>query len=175
MLKEILLYRKGLRVERLHTIPHIQPYSNGHHSANAVLIADELCKVNGMNMEATYKIVIYMAKHDIAEQRFGDMPSDAKAAYPKLSMALKHAEKSWESMYLPDIPKLLGLSKDIAKCADVIELIMYCVEELNMGNRNIIHVIQRCCEMLGVYVGKVVGIEQFIEYSSKEVRLNDCK
>ena len=62
------VYRKGLTVERLHTVMHIAPYNNGFHSANAALIAYELCQLNREVNSAS--IIMYMLMHDIAEKLY---------------------------------------------------------------------------------------------------------
>ena len=142
------VYRRGLKVERLHTVPHIAPYNNGFHSCNAALIAHELCQLADINSASVMR---YMLLHDVAEGYVGDTPANVKRDYPDIKHALDIAESEWEARNILDMPDLCIQEKDIAKVADITELGMYCLEELALGNTNLIKVLVNVVNYLEEY------------------------
>jgi len=160
-ISKLNVYRKGLRVERLHTVYHIAPYNNGFHSANAALIAHELCKYNGMDSAS---IIRYMLLHDVAEGYVGDIPSNVKKDYPEIKSILDKIEHTWEEVYIPDMPDLHHSEIAIAKASDAIELGMYCIEELKLGNQNVEHVLNNIIRYLHEDSNNVNGVSDFMEY-----------
>ena len=144
-INRLITYRKGLRVERFHTVPHITSYSNGHHSANAALIAHDLCLLNDIDSK---DLIIYMLMHDVAEQYVGDVPANAKIDNPYLKEAMGVAETYWEGQYLPNVPGLSKQEACLARVSDLAELGMYCLEELDMGNSNVLPTIDKVVEYL---------------------------
>ena len=156
------IWRKALKVERMHTVPHVTPYNNGFHSCNAALIAHELCELNGLNSAS---VIRYMLLHDLAEGYTGDMPANVKRDFPDLSKALSIAEKVWEGEYIPSMPDLHIQEKIIAKVADTAELGMYCLEELHLGNKNVLPVIANVIRYLQEYESSnLKGIKEFIDH-----------
>jgi len=162
ILDKIKTYRKGLAVERMHTVPHHTPYNNASHSCNAALIAYELCK---LNFEKTERIILHILMHDVAEGYVGDTPANVKVDNPKLKEVLSRIEDNWERDNLLDIPTLNLVEHDIFKSADLIELGMYCLEELKMGNRNVITVLSNVTKYLTRYSGEsaVRGVSDFVD------------
>lgn len=154
------IWRKGLKVERMHTVPHITPYNNGFHSCNAALIAHELCLLNGLNSAS---VIRYMVLHDIAEEYVGDTPANVKRDFPNIKIALDEAEKHWEEKYIPDMPDLHRQEKDIAKVADLAELGMYCLEELHLGNKNVLFTLKNVIDYLKEYQD-IKGTTDFIDH-----------
>lgn len=163
-IERVKLYRKGLNVERMHTVAHITPYNNGSHSANAALIAIELCYINGMDC---YSVIKYMLMHDIAEGYTGDIPANVKVDNPELKKVLDKVEKQWEERNLPHMPDLHGDEVFIAKAADLIELGMYCIDEIRMGNEdNMLPVLANVINYLS-YCSSIKGVSLFVEYLVK--------
>lgn len=160
IIDKLHVYRKGLKVERMHTVQHIMPYNNGFHSCNAALVAHELCLLNGLNSAST---ILYMLLHDVAEGYVGDSPANVKRDYPDIKRALDMAEYEWEQKHIPDMPDLHSLEKKIAKIADLSELGMYCIEELWLGNKNVTEILVRVVEYLHDFKD-VKGTIDFIEH-----------
>lgn len=157
---KINIYRKGLHVERMHTVRHITPYNNGFHSCNAALLAMELCKLNKMNDSS---IIKYMLLHDVAEGYTGDIPANVKVDNPDLKHALSAVEKHWEDKFLPDMPDLCAEEKVIAKVADLSELGLYCLEELTLGNKNTISILINVVNYLSAH-SYVLGVKSISDY-----------
>jgi len=164
--------RKGLNVERLHTVPHIIPYSNGLHSANAALIAHQLCTDNNID---SANVIRYMLLHDVAEGYVGDTPAYVKKEFPAVKGALAAAEKDWERTFLPDIPKLEPNETWIAKASDLLELGFYALDELAMGNSNLKHVLATVVSYANdLFVDtntEVTGVNQILNYFASEGKL----
>jgi len=160
-INQLHIWRKGLKVERMHTITHVTPYNNGFHSCNAALIAHELCQLNGIDSAS---VVRYMLLHDIAEAYVGDTPADVKRDFPAIKLALQEAEGHWEERNIPNIPDLAITEKIIAKIADTAELGMYCLEELHLGNKNAMPVLLKVIQFLQEYPKEIAGVSQFLDH-----------
>ena len=161
-LNRVKVYRKGLNVERLHTITHLTPYSNGSHSANAALLADELCAENKL-YSSSAACMRYMLLHDIAEGYIGDIPAYVKRENPEVAKALQVAEKNWEKRHLPNMPGLSRTEQEICKVSDLAELGMYCIDELNLGNNNMLPVLEKVVRYMQDY-HHIKGCDQLIKY-----------
>lgn len=169
-LRTINKYRNGYRVERLHTVPHHTPYNNGNHSANAAMIGYELAKINHLK---TSDIILALLLHDLHEADLGDIPAPMKRSSPEISKCISKAESNWDSHNIPDYPALCQASKEVVKAADIMELGLYCLDELQMGNKHIIHVLKNVIRYLEPYdhiigVGGIVTLfkDELIKYES---------
>lgn len=147
-MKMLDLCRRGSRVERMHTVPHLLPYSNGFHSANAALIAVELAKLEELTDR---NIMLYMLLHDVAEVHTGDSPADVKRLNPELKQMLDGIELRWLHKSGIELPQLTPNEKAICKIADLTELGMHCLDELELGNRKVNHVLYNVIEYLRIY------------------------
>lgn len=167
-INRIKTYRRGLKVERLHTVPHITGYCNGSHSSNAALIAYDLCEQNNVKSES---IVHYMLLHDVAEGYTGDIPANVKMENPELKAQLEQVERKWEEQHLPHMPDLSVSEKAIAKVADLAELGMYCLEEMSLGNKNITFVLVNVVDYMQLYTD-IKGCSDFINHFVSRGELN---
>ncbi len=158
-IEKLNICRAGLKVNRLHTIPHIQPYNNGFHSANATLIAMELCLSNNMIANAC---IVWMLLHDIAEGYTGDIPANVKVENPFLAIHLKEIEARWENLNI-DLPNLTDKQRRICKAADLIELGFFCLDELTMGNKNVTIVLKNVIQYLRGY-HNILGVSDCCRY-----------
>lgn len=133
--------RLGGQVTRCHTVPTIRQHNNAEHTAGALVIAKELCEANGMSLTATAGVLEYLMVHDTAEMYCGDVPANVKKEHKKLADELDVVEQDWETR---NVPFSYVTSKDlsqqqrwVARCADLLELGYFCVEEAEMGNKRI--------------------------------------
>lgn len=133
-------FRKGMEVRRAHGQPIVRSYTNGHHTANAIAIAERLCAVNHLS---PWKVVLALLIHDAPEHHTGDIPGPTKAR-PEVKQELDIMEYDWYSRYAPSFLRgmLYNLSYEeqvVFKAADKLELLWWCVEEKEMGNSRIGH------------------------------------
>lgn len=127
--QRILTLRRGHGVARHHTYPIIRPETVGHHSAGACAIAMVLtggtCSAN---------VLKYLIMHDIHEQTLGDMPANAKWAFPPLSLQMDSAENEMRRGDLLEWPALTMEEVRLCKTCDGLDLAFRCLEEIQLGN-----------------------------------------
>lgn len=164
-LERIRIYRDGLRVERLHTVPHNLHYSNGHHSANAALIGYELASYNDLS---SHNIVLYLLMHDIHEGFIGDIPAPAKCHNAAMAGAVARMETMWEKENLPHLPKLCEAEREIIKAADTIELCLHCLDELKCGNKHVIPVIENARDYLEDF-SDIIGVTSILSIAELHI------
>ncbi len=161
IIEQIKTYRKGLRVERLHTVPHALSYSNGHHSANVALLAHELCLLNGLSSSS---VVLAALMHDIHEGELGDLPAPAKRKSLVLRVEYEILENDFNKIELNSYPDLHPQEADILRIADIAELGMHCKDELAMGNTNCEDVLLNVMNYLQDYRKDYKGVDNILVY-----------
>ena len=161
IIEKLKIHRDGNAVQRLHVVRHIMPYTNGQHSANATLLAIELCRANSLPIAS---VVEYMLLHDLPEGYTGDTPANVKWDNPMLAVALEAAENHWANSAGLEFPDLNAQEAAICKFADMAELGMYCVEELNLGNRHVLPILVRAIASLNIRKGAILGAQEIIDY-----------
>jgi 5'-deoxynucleotidase YfbR-like HD superfamily hydrolase len=161
IIDKVKLHRDGNAVQRLHVVRHLMPYTNGQHSANAALLAIELCRLNRLPIAS---VVEYMLLHDLAEGYTGDMPANVKWENPQLAAALTTTEERWCRAHGLELPDLSNEEAAICKFADMAELGLYCAEELTLGNRHVLPVMVRVLEALNCRKGNIIGAQDIIDY-----------
>jgi len=136
-LERLFVLREAGDITRCHTMPTIKDQTVGHHTFNVVLIlmdaVPELC---------TARLMKAAICHDLAEIRTGDIPAPVKWSHPELEDTLKQIEEEFYQDWdiCVQLPKL---EKVLLKCADGLELFLYCLDEVRMGNRNAVEVLFR--------------------------------
>ena len=141
---------KGGTVARCHTIDTVKPYNNAEHTYYAVMIANEICDdINGHNATPfinDYSVIHYLLIHDLHECESGDLPAPFKKKYPAIGQQLKEHAVAWRGKNLPSRYKgvsITGKELAIAKMADYLELMRYCIKEYNMGSNNTLEMFSR--------------------------------
>ena len=128
----IRLYRAGGHVYRLHTVPTLLNETVAQHTFGVMSI-----------LRALYhpawppnRLLVRALDHDMPEQYTGDMPAPIKWKSDVIDEALKDIEADWwdEAGIVPS--PLRVEEYYILKAADMLDLILKCNEELNMGNKN---------------------------------------
>jgi len=124
-------------VRRYHTVQTIGHQTVAEHSFNVAMILLDL--TNGKAHADLLKAALY---HDLPEVFTGDIPATAKWASPSLVQSLKLLEDVFDS----DYNLVVNLSEDdkkLLKFADMAELVMYSLDQLRLGNRNMISIAER--------------------------------
>lgn len=129
-------------VKRYHTVPTIGTQTVAEHSFNLCLLILQLTE--GKASAELLKAALY---HDLPEVDTGDVPATAKWRAPELNRQLKLLEDTFESTYGTYV-HLDEKEKEILKWCDVMELVLYGLDQLNMGNRNLLAVAERGVEYL---------------------------
>jgi 5'-deoxynucleotidase YfbR-like HD superfamily hydrolase len=92
--------------------------------------------------DASVELLRAALKHDVAEVITGDVPTTAKWAYDGIEPALRHAEARIVHDF--DLGEELTLAeKKLIKFADLMELTLFCLEEVEIGNRKMLSMARR--------------------------------
>lgn len=128
--KRVAQNREAGHVERWHLVPRNRKQDVAAHSWQATMLLLELYP------KASRKLIIYMLNHDVTERWIGDIPASAKGLFPKIAEGVAEAEKELTKRRgLPDVEDLSPTEKCWARAIDALELVLWCGEEMAMGNR----------------------------------------
>jgi len=130
------MMRNAARTRRCHTQMVLHQQTIGEHTFSALAILDLVAPDCSKNV---WRALLY---HDMPEAQTGDVPAPAKWENPKLENALKMVEAR--------IFRELGLSFDltieekrVVKYVDLMDLIWFTIEEVEMGNQRIVNMARR--------------------------------
>ncbi len=130
MMDRILYAYQGAAVQRYHTWRTIKPQDVGQHTYGVIFFLTQLYPngvPNGVLLEAI--------AHDLPEQKYGDIPAPAKRALNGSAYRLQELEDELNSAQGMGSPLSQG-DKRLLKMADVLDGMMYCVQEKILGNLN---------------------------------------
>lgn len=121
------LFRDAADVKRYHTRRVLRTQTVGAHSFNMLLLIDQVCP------DARKEVFLAVMHHDLPEFFTGDMPAPIKRMNQRLSFELEAIEEQLAPLYrdfrlTPDEVKLV-------KWCDTMELVLWCLEEVELGNR----------------------------------------
>lgn len=125
-LVEATLYRDAGAVRRYHTKRVHRGQTIAEHTFGMLMLIKQvqpLCTKNLMNAAL---------HHDLPELFTGDMPGPIKRAHPDLGPLLDSIEEGLDPLYQDfhlTVPEAMLL-----KWADRMELVLWCLEEVRMGN-----------------------------------------
>ena len=134
--------RQAGQVRRFHTVSTIGHQTVAEHSFNLCLILLDL--FDGNVSANLLKAAMY---HDLPEVETGDIPATLKWRSKEISEALKNFERSFEKIYGLEV-ELTEDEQRALKWADMYELVLYCLDQLEMGNRNMLIIADRGVEYL---------------------------
>ncbi len=144
-LQRLMLMRSAARVQRMHVVSTHHRQTVGEHTFGVLAILFEI--VDTHPSEELIKAVLY---HDAPEAMTGDVPAPTKGRHPDLKAALVKAEAMIEATH--DIAiELTRYEKDVLACCDLMELAMYAIEEVDMGNKTMASVMRNCMKALVRY------------------------
>ena len=129
MEKNLMLLREAGNVSRLHTVPLIQKYTVAGHSWGMAMMCLALHPLPRPDLIKACLL------HDVAERLIGDVPAPTKWRFEQLTKELDKAEQ--EAMTELGINFNLLPDEEIwLRALDLLDLLLFCVEEERMGNRN---------------------------------------
>lgn len=117
-------------VKRYHTFSIIGGQNIGHHSHRVAIILWFL--TDGMASGNLIKAALF---HDLSEIETGDTPATAKWSYPSIATSLKTVESMFDTHYQIDV-ELTAREQFLLKVADILELMIFAVEQRRLGNLN---------------------------------------
>lgn len=130
--------RAGGNVLRWHTFPGLRMQSVAAHSHGVAMI----CAL--VHPNPSTKLLLAALSHDLAEVATGDVPAHVKWDNKQLSLHLDNMERSWLGRRgLPTEDQLDEDERRVLAFADMFELMLYAIEEVGLGNTNMIRVVER--------------------------------
>jgi 5'-deoxynucleotidase YfbR-like HD superfamily hydrolase len=121
--------RRGGRVQRYHTHTTLRVDTVGQHSHNVAMLCIMFC--DGKPGEA---LLMAALTHDLAEHILGDIPSPAKRAMDRDKL------NAMETQLLRDVgfdTELSPFNDWVLKLADIVDGLLFCAEESEMGNNTL--------------------------------------
>lgn len=123
----IQIRRMGM-VTRFHTIPTVRPQTTSHHSGNVALLMVLLW--HGVTGNALKAALL----HDLGESYTGDVPAPTKWAFPGLRHTLEEMEAAAVAYWGLAYPELDREERWWLSFCDTLDLCLYCLEEMALGN-----------------------------------------
>lgn len=120
--------RQAGRVKRFHTIECLREQTIADHSWNVAQILLHL------DPEVSRELLRAALNHDIPEYFTGDIPAPMKWDYPLMVKEIEKAERSIE-LLLGTSLLLSEKEKALLNFADSMDLMLWCVDELELGNK----------------------------------------
>lgn len=158
--QQIEFIYSGGEVKRYHTWPMLREDKVGTHSFRVAMLVFLLAG----QKEPGIRVPLLMAAlcHDLAEQKYGDIPAPAKREMPDYGGAtFRTTFGNMEEALLADVAldwqfQLTDEERRILKLADAADGALTCIRERAMGNkliRTVYHNFRR-------YVGEVAGVDE---------------
>jgi 5'-deoxynucleotidase YfbR-like HD superfamily hydrolase len=139
-MSQVKFIRRGLQVNRFHTRATIKDNTVGHHTAGVALFCILLEEEPSIHL---LKAALF---HDLAEHEFGDVPSPTKNY-----LNVKEAFDKLEEDLLKQVGLDVGLTPEetrTLKIADCLDGMCFCLEEAELGNRQLLDVADRYYDYL---------------------------
>lgn len=153
------LMRIAARIPRVHTRPPIHKQTVGEHTFGVLAILREVCQPS----VALYEAALY---HDAPEAVTGDVPAPAKWDSPALTEALNDVEDDIIDRWrLPNSRNLNPQEERLLKFADLMELALFSIEEVNMGNRGMAKVAENALTHIAATELSDINSETLAMYS----------
>lgn len=121
------LYRDAADTLRYHTQRTLRSQTVGQHSFNMLMLIDLIAP------DSRKEVLQAVLFHDLPEKFTGDMPAPIKRASPALKVLMDQLETDLAPLYREF--DLTPEEHALVKWVDLMELAMFGLEELSMGNR----------------------------------------
>lgn len=136
MLKNMSRLREAAAIRRYHTLRthRVQTVADHSHGVAMIILA--------IYPEAQAELLKAALTHDLPEIVTGDIPATAKWAHPELGRIENEISAKFRSEN--GIQCILSSTEtDILKWADMMELVLWCIEDVQMGNAYAAEVVER--------------------------------
>lgn len=135
--RQVTATREAGRVRRCHAVPHHGQYTIAEHCYGALNL---LLLLHPSPSLALIKAVQW---HDVAERWLGDLPATAKWDEPEFGALYEKIEANMLQR-LGLATMLTGDEPDWLRAVDVLDLYLWCQNELVMGNRHVMQMNGAC-------------------------------
>lgn len=127
ILVELLFLRDAAAVRRFHTKRTIQTDTLARHSFGVMQL------IHFVWPECRKELVLAGMFHDLPEYVTGDIPAPVKRESPQMAVLLEELEKGAGPLY-QDF-HLTPAEETVLRWCDMVELALWCTEEVTLGNR----------------------------------------
>lgn len=124
---EAQLFRNSAETKRYHTKRMLREQTVGAHTFNMLLLVRQLAPAS--RPEVLWACV----HHDLPEHFTGDIPAPVKRASTELKVIIDGLESDLAPLYYE--PELSVEEWALVKWVDLMELVLFCIEEIRLGNR----------------------------------------
>lgn len=122
-----VLFRDACAVKRYHTVRTLRQQTVGEHTMGILTL------LNQIYPEARKEVLLAVMHHDFPELVTGDIPAPIKRQIPRLALLLNEAEEGTAPLH-QDFD-LSAFEEAVVKFCDLMELVLWCLEECRMGNQ----------------------------------------
>ena len=139
LVNKVKFTREAAAVRRCHTLPIIGTYEVGGHSYNM------LSMLRLLHPDPPIRLVWAIQEHDIPERLTGDIPAPTKWFKIVDKAHLTQAEISINDSVFGWVAELKLTDEDLKwlKGLDILELYLFCKDQIMMGNQNMITMLER--------------------------------
>lgn len=124
----VLRLREAGHIQRCHTTPHRGDYTVGKHTFDMLILLEALHPSPSLTL---FRAVL---RHDLHERYLGDVPGFVKHVDPTVWEALERARARIDGALAP--PASLDPEEaSWLQALDRIELLLWCHDQINTGNR----------------------------------------
>lgn len=140
-LVEATLYRDAGAVKRYHVKRTHRYQTIAEHTFGMLMLVKQ---VTAGKLSDERKVDLYEAilHHDLPELFTGDIPAPIKRVHPDLGPLMDSIEEGLTPLYM-NVEDLFPEDAVLVKWADRMELVLWCLEEVRMGNTNLIPTVAR--------------------------------
>lgn len=144
-LVEARLYRDAGAVTRYHTQRTIRRQTVAEHSFGVCMLIRQVWP------DCSRNLLFAAMHHDLPELMTGDIPAPVKRAHPQMDTYLEEFEASLHPLFY-DTVFMDAEELALLKWADTMELVLWCLEEFRMGNKQ-----TNICDMVRRALGWVLA------------------
>ncbi len=140
-LEFVAVARRAARVKRYHTEPIIGEQTVGQHCQGVAVLCYILC-----DRRPSPNLMLACVFHDFEEHLLGDMPSPAKSIFGESFKGMyQHCQQEvYDANHLSHIFfELPKKDKVVLKWADALELVLFCIEQYRLGNKNALTILRK--------------------------------
>ena len=159
-----MIYRLN-SLKRYNNIPRVKQESLAEHQYYTSIIIMKLLESTTLSTDLKYILLNYSLVHDVQELYTGDIPHNVKQDFPQFKLMLTEIENEWVEktifsnvvMSYHDELESHPYLESIFKLADLLQVMMYCEEEVKFGNKHtdIINIHEKAimlCESIVMYL-----------------------
>ncbi len=155
----------GGAVTRYHTVRTLKPQTVGDHTFGVVFFTTLLTQG-----KVSRELLLEALAHDLPEQIYGDIPAPAKRALNGSAYKLEELEDTLNEehdMGAGGLRELTPQDKRVLKMADILDGMMYCISEMELGNGGMLGVYYRYLQYITDMIP--VGLEKEIVEAVRDI------